>query len=93
MFIIIPVLFTIIWFWLIYRQFRSFYRILIPPVIHDQIVTSIKKEYQPYRLAILSLKTILWEMVKIAFLVFIGGILILFFIYGPVAIPSIFHKS
>jgi hypothetical protein len=80
------------WLLLLFDQFRSWYTTIFPPAIRTQIAATLKKDYQPYQPAIKSLKSLVWQMAKIAGFVFVTGILILIFIYGPVIIPSIFHR-
>ena len=90
--ILIPLILFLIWLLLLINFWYSRYTTWIPEPIRQVIARRLHRDYQPYQPAINSLKSILWEMFKIAFFVFITGLLILFIIYGPVAIPSIFHR-
>lgn len=90
--ILVPLILFLIWLFLLFNFWRSWFYRLVPSAARQFLLTRLKIEYQPYQPAVNSLKSILREILKITGFVFITGLLILFLIYGPVAIPSIFHR-
>lgn len=65
------------WLILVYDMLRSWYRTLVPQKQREEIVQTLKKEYQPYRPALKSMKALVFEMLRVAGLVFVTGILII----------------
>jgi|WetSurMetagenome_2_1015567.scaffolds.fasta_scaffold1661962_1 hypothetical protein len=65
------------WLILLYDMFRSWYFALVPQKQREELVSNIKKEYQPYQPAIQSMKSLIFEMLKTAAFVFISGILLI----------------
>jgi hypothetical protein len=90
--LLVPLILFLIWLLLLINFFRSWFFRLVPPVARQYIKNRLKVDYQPYQPAIRSLRSMLWEMLKIAGLVFVTALLILILVYGPVAMPSIFHR-
>jgi hypothetical protein len=90
--LLLPFLFLLIWLFLVYRFWKNRIFGLIPPEIRKYLVDRLKIEYQPYQASLNNLKTVLVEMLKISVLVFVTGLLILILVYGPVLMPSIFHR-
>jgi hypothetical protein len=90
--LLLPFIFFLLWIFLVYRFWKNRIFGLIPPQARQFLKDRLKVEYQPYQPAINSLKSVIGEMLKVAVFVFITGLLILIFVYGPVLMPSIFHN-
>jgi hypothetical protein len=70
------------WLFLVFGFFYSKYRAWVPQKYRDKLRENLKKEYAPYEPTIKGLGSIILEMLKVAALVFIGGIiLIVFFLF------------
>jgi glucan phosphoethanolaminetransferase (alkaline phosphatase superfamily) len=57
------------WLILVFSVFRRFINLIIPKDVQDKVVQETIKSYEPYKPALKSLMGLVWDMVKVAFVV------------------------